>query len=112
MMFFAFDQNLPDLRSLLHQNHQQSFDTIDHESLPFLKIVVDITERLSNEQQQPTLHLVVSCRQKLIQAANSSSSNEHPGLVELRNYFNEHLRNNWLIQDKHFIAPVLHSQFK
>jgi hypothetical protein len=114
-MFFAFDQNLPDLRSLLDQNQQKSFDTIDHELLhqllPFLKLVVDITERLSNEQQ-PTLHLVILCRQKLIQVANTLSSNEHPGIVELKNYFVEHLENDWPVQDEHFIATILHPQFK
>jgi hypothetical protein len=114
-MFFAFNQNLPDLRPLLDLNHQQSFDKIDHELLrqllPFLKLIVDITERLSNEQQ-PTLHLVIPCRQKLIQVSNSLSSNEHPGLVELKNYFVEHLENDWPIQDEHFMATILHPQFK
>jgi hypothetical protein len=113
-MFFAFNQNLPDLRSLLDQNYQQSFDKIDHELLrqllPFLKLILDIPERLSNEQQ-PTLHLVIPCRQKLIQVANSSSLNEHPGLVELKNYFVEHLENDWPIQDEHFMATILHPQF-
>ncbi len=114
-MFFAFDENFPDLRSLLDQNHQQSFDTIDHELLqqliPFLKLFVDITERLSNEKQ-PTLHLVIPCRQKLILVAKSSSSNEHPGLSEFKNYFVEHLENDWPIQDEHYMATVLHPQFK
>jgi hypothetical protein len=114
-MFFAFDENFPDLRSLLDQNHQQSFDTIDHELLqqliPFLILFVDITERLSNEKQ-PTLHLVIPCRQKLILVAKSSSSNEHSGLSEFKNYFVEHLENDWPIQDEHYMATVLHPQFK
>ncbi|CAF2931406.1 unnamed protein product [Rotaria sp. Silwood2] len=114
-MFFAFNENFPDLRSLLDHNHQQSFDTIDQDLLrqllPFLKLIVDITERLSNEQQ-PILHLVIPCRQKLLQVANSSSSNKHSGLVEHKNYFIEHLENDWPIQDEHFIATVLHPQFK
>jgi hypothetical protein len=114
-MFFAFNENFSDLRSLLDQNHQQSFDTIDHallhQLIPFLKLFVDITERLSNEKQ-PTLHLVIPCRQKLIQVAKSSSSNEHPGLSEFKNYFVEHLENDWPIQDEHYMATVLHPQFK
>jgi hypothetical protein len=69
-MFFTFNENIHDLRTLLDQNHQRSFDTIDQDLLvqliSFLKLIVDITERLSNEQQ-PTLHLVLPCRQKLIQ---------------------------------------------
>jgi hypothetical protein len=114
-MFFTFNENLPYLRSLLDQNYQQSFDTIDHELLhqliPFLKLFVDITERLSNEQQ-PTLHLVIPCRQKLVQVAKSSSSNEHPGLAEFKSYFVEHLETDWPIQDEHYMATVLHPQFK
>jgi hypothetical protein len=114
-MFFAFNENFSDLCSLLDQNHQQSFDTIDHallhQLIPFLKLFVDITERLSNEKQ-PTLHLVIPCRQKLIQVAKSSSSNEHPGLSEFKNYFVEHLENDWPIQDEHYMATVLHPQFK
>jgi hypothetical protein len=69
-MFFTFNENIHDLRTLLDQNHQRSFDTIDQDLLvqiiSFLKLIVDMTERLSNEQQ-PTLHLVLPCRQKLIQ---------------------------------------------
>ncbi len=114
-MFFTFNENFSDLRMLLDQNHQQLFDTIDQELLrqliPFLKLFVEITELLSNEQQ-PTLHLVLPCRQKLIQVSKSSSTNEHPGLRELKNYFIEHLEDDWPVQDEHYVATVLHPQFK
>ncbi|CAF4712321.1 unnamed protein product [Rotaria sp. Silwood1] len=114
-MFFTFNENFSDLPTLLDNNHRQSLDTIDQELLrqliPFLKLFLDMTERLSNEQQ-PTLHLVLPCRQKLIQVAKTSSSNEHPDLAKFKNYFIRHIENDWPIQDEHFIATVLHPQFK
>ncbi|CAF4112662.1 unnamed protein product [Rotaria magnacalcarata] len=41
-------------------------------------------QRLSNEQQ-PTLHMVIPCRQKLLQVANSLLSNEHSDIQSSRN---------------------------
>jgi hypothetical protein len=114
-MFFTFNENIHDLRTLLDQNHQRSFDTIDQDLLvqiiSFLKLIVDMTERLSNEQQ-PTLHLVLPCRQKLIQEAKASSDDDHPGLIEFKNYFLEHIEADWPVRDEHYIATVLHPQFK
>lgn len=70
-----------------------------------------MTEWLSSEQQ-PAFHLVIVYRQELIQIAKSSSSNEHPSLVEFENYFVEHLEKDCPIQDEHYMATVLHPQFK
>ena len=102
---------------LLDKNHQQLFDSIDHrlfrQLISFLKFFVDLTELLSYEQQSTTLHLVLPCREKLIQLAKESSDDEHPGLIEfLKKNFLQHIQSDWPVQDEHYIAAVLHPQFK
>ena len=114
-MFFTFNENICDLQILLDKDQQQSLDSIDHrllqELISFLKLFVDVTELLSNEQQ-PTLHLVLPCREKLMQVAKESSDDEHPGLIKFKKYFLQHIQSDWPVQDEHYIATVLHPQFK
>ena len=96
-MFFIFNENFYDVRMLLDKNRQQWFDSIDHRLLrqliSFLKLFVDVTELLSNEQQS-TLHLVLPCREKLIQVAKESPDDEHPGLIKFKKYFLQHIQDD------------------
>ena len=100
---------------LFDKNHQPSFDSIDHHLLrqliSFLKLFVDATELLSNGQQS-ILHLILPCREKLIQVAQELSDNEHPGLIKFRKHFLQHIKSDGPVQDEHYIATVLHPQFK
>ena len=72
---------------LLDKNHQQWFDSIDYhlfrQLISFLKLFVDVTELLSNEQQS-TLHLILPCCERLIQIAKESSHDEHPGVIKFK----------------------------
>ena len=100
---------------LLDKNHQPSFDSINHHLLrqliSSLKLFVGVTELLRNEQQS-TLHLFLPCREKLIQVAQESSDDEHPDIIEFREYFLQYIQSDWSVQDEHYIATVLHPQFK
>ena len=100
---------------LLNKDQQQSLDSIDHRLLQqlisFLKLFVDVTELLSNEQQ-PTLNLVLPYREKLIQVAKESSDDEHLDLIKFKKYFLQHIQTDWPVRDEHYIATVLHPQFK
>ena len=101
---------------LLDKNHQQLFDSIDHrlfrQLISFLKLFVNVTKLLSNEQQS-TLHLVLPCCEKLIQVAKESSNDEHPDLIKFKKKnFLQHIQSDWPVQDEHYIAAVLHRQFK
>lgn len=69
-----------------------------------------ITELLSAENE-PTLHLVVPSRLKLIRLS-TVRDDDHPALKSLKEYYAQHIEEYWLLQDQHWLALLCHPKFR
>ena len=69
-----------------------------------------ITEVLSAENE-PTLHLVVPSRLKLIRLSTVRHE-DHPALQPLKGYYEQHIEDYWILQDEHWLALLCHPKFR
>ena len=109
--FLAVYNELP---SILNNNQRQSFLKINYNELvqltKYLKHFHDVLEKLCCEET-PTLHLVVSYKQLLINRS-TKNDDDHPNLIQLKRYLSEHLQSYWKIKDVHYVAMLLHPNLK
>ena len=109
--FLAVYNELP---SILNNNQRQNFLKLNYNELvqltEYLKHFHDVLEKLCCEQT-PTLHLVTSYKQLLINRS-TKNDDDYPSLIQLKRYLSEHLQDYWKIEDVHYVAMLLHPNLK
>lgn len=103
-----------ELLGVLSGEEMESFSKLDFDLVngmhKYFAEFKTITEVLSAENE-PTLHLVVPSRLKLIRLS-TACDNDHPALKSLKEYYEQHLEEYWLLQDEHWLALLCHPKFR
>ncbi len=114
-MIHSFVSVYPELPGVIKDRDQkQKLDVIDYDVLlefsKYFKYFVDVTEVLSGDKY-PTIHLVLPLRQQLINLSRPCASDSH-AILGLKKYMLREIASYWELEDAHYIAVVLHPNFK